>query len=177
MSLDKGSVGKTDFIEEHGLWSQDKKLLSLEIIEQVKKDNLQTIRIAWGDQHGIVRGKNVMAKDFIQTLNNGIDFQTATLFFDTTNNMFAPMFEPDAGIGIPELSGGPDAILVPDPTTFKILPWAHKTGWILSDMHFQSGQPCPFDTRNILKKILKELDAKQWTYVVGIEIEFYITKL
>ena len=36
MSLDKGSVGKTDFIEEHGLWSQD-KLLSLEIIEQVKK--------------------------------------------------------------------------------------------------------------------------------------------
>ena len=54
-----------------------------------------------------------MARDFIQSLNNGIDFQTATLFFDTTNNMFAPMFEPDAGIGMPELAGGPDAILVP----------------------------------------------------------------
>ena len=177
MSLDKGSVGKINFIEEHGLWSEDMKRQSLELIKQVKKEDLQTIRVAWGDQHGIVRGKNVMARDFIQSLNNGIDFQTATLFFDTTNNMFAPMFEPDAGIGMPELAGGPDAILVPDPSTFKILPWAHKTGWILSDMHFQSGKACPFDTRSILKKMLKELNTQKWTYVVGIEIEFYITKL
>ena len=177
MSLDDGSVGKTNFIEDYGLWSEEMKLHSRDIIKKVKLNNLQTIRVSWGDQHGIVRGKNVMAKDFIQSLSNGIDFQTATLFFDTTNNMFAPMFEPDAGIGMPELSGGPDAILVPDPSTFKILPWAKKTGWILSDMYFSSGIPCPFDTRSILKRTLEELNKKKLTYVVGIEIEFYITQL
>ena len=68
MSLDKGSVGKINFIEEHGLWSEDMKRQSLELIKQVKKEDLQTIRVAWGDQHGIVRGKNVMARDFIQSL-------------------------------------------------------------------------------------------------------------
>ena len=177
MPLDEGSVGKTNFIEDHGLLSQEMKALSLDIIKQVEMKGLQTVRVAWGDQQGIVRGKNVMVKDFIQSLKNGIDFQTATLFFDTTNNMFAPMFEPDAGIGMPELAGGPDAILVPDPNTFKILPWAEKTGWILSSMYFPSGEPCPFDTRNILKKILEETVKKDFTYVVGIEIEFYITQL
>jgi len=118
MSLDKGSVGKTNFIEEHGLWSEDMKRQSLELIKQVKKEDLQTIRVAWGDQHGIVRGKNVMARDFIQSLDNGIDFQTATLFFDTTNNMFAPMFEPDAGIGMPEVGIFPSDA-----------PNAFATGW------------------------------------------------
>ena len=43
-------------------------------------------------------------------------------------------------------------------------------------MHFQSGKACPFDTRSILK-MLKELNTQKWTYVIGIEIEFYITKL
>ena len=80
MSLDEGSVGKTNFIEDHGLWSQEMKALSLDIIKQVEMKGLQTVRVAWGDQHGIVRGKNVMVKDFIQSLKNGIDFQTATLF-------------------------------------------------------------------------------------------------
>ena len=75
---------------------------------------------------------------------------------------------------MPELAGGPDAILVPDPNTFKILPWAEKTGWILSSMYFPSGAPCPFDTRNILKKILEETVKKDFTYVVGIEIEFFV---
>ena len=57
MSLDKGSVGKTNFIEEYGLWSEDMKRQSLDLIKKVKKEDLQTIRVAWGDQHGIVRGK------------------------------------------------------------------------------------------------------------------------
>ena len=51
-----------------------------------------------------------MAKDFIQSLNNGIDFQTTALFFDTTNNMFAPMFE------LIRVSGYPN--FLEDPTPF-----------------------------------------------------------
>ncbi len=177
MFKNDGSVGKKDFVEKNKLWDSEQNRLARNIEEEVKRLNLKTIRIAWGDQHGIVRGKNVMARDFLQSLRNGIDFQTATLFFDTTNNLFAPMFSADAGIGVAELAGGPDAILVPDPTTFKILPWVPDTGWILSDMYMPSGNPCPYDTRAIMKRMLSELHSQGMEYVAGLEVEFYITKL
>ena len=87
------------------------------------------------------------------------------------------MFSADAGIGFAELAGGPDAILVPDPSTFKVLPWVPNTGWILSDMYMPSGELCPYDTRGIMKKTLRELRAQEMEYVAGLEVEFYITKL
>ena len=98
---------------------------------EIEEKKLRTVRVAWGDQHGIVRGKNIITHDFLHVLRNGQDFQTATLFMDTTNNLFAPMFASGGGIGIAELAGGPDSILVPDPTTFRVLPWAPHTGWVL----------------------------------------------
>ena len=88
-----------------------------------------------------------MAHDFLLALKNGVDFQTATLSMDTTNNFFALLFTSDAGLGMPSLAGGPDAILVPDPTTFRVLPWAPR-----SEMYLASGEPMPFDTRQVLKR-------------------------
>ena len=177
MSLEKGSVGQLGFIEKHGLWSDEDRDAAASIEAQIREHGLKTIRVAWGDQHGIVRGKHVMAHDFLHVLNNGIDFQTATLFMDTTNHFFAPMFSTDAGIGMEALAGGPDSILVPDPKTFRILPWAPHTGWVLSEMYLASGQPCPFDTRSLMRRMLGELRESGLDYVAGLEVEFYITRL
>jgi glutamine synthetase len=171
------SVGKVGFVEQHGLWTDQQREAAERIVAEVEQRQLKTIRVAWGDQHGVVRGKNIMAHDFLVALRNGIDFQTATVFFDTSNNMIAPMFSSTGGLGVTELAGGPDAILVPDPSTFRILPWANKTGWVLSDMHLNDGRPMPFDSRRVLRKALDELAATGNEYVAGLEVEFYITKL
>ena len=98
--------------------------------------------MSWGDQHGVVRGKTLTTHDFLVALRNGQDFQSATLYMDTTNNLFAPMFASGGGVGMTELAGGPDTILVPDPTTFRVLPWTPKTGWVLADMYFAPGSTC-----------------------------------
>ena len=50
------------------------------------------MRISWGDQHGILRGKTLEVDHFLSVLRNGKDFQTATLIFDTTNNPVVPPF-------------------------------------------------------------------------------------
>lgn len=122
MSIQDGSVGQLDFVTRFGLHTPA-QLAAIERIEEaIAKHRLRTVRIAWGDQHGVVRGKHVMVHDFLLALKNGVDFQTATLFMDTTNNLFAPMFSSDAGLGMTALAGGPDAILVPDPLTFRVLP-------------------------------------------------------
>jgi glutamine synthetase len=96
---------------------------------------------------------------------------------DTANHLIAPIFDSGAGIGFAALAGGPDAILVPDPTTFRVLPWAPHTGWVLSEMYLASGEPCPFDSRHVMKRALGELAASGYDYVAGLEVEFYITKL
>jgi glutamine synthetase len=177
VSAQEGSVGKQGFVAAHSWWGDEEIEAASRIESEIKRLNLRTIRVAWGDQHGIVRGKNVMAHDFLLALKNGIDFQTATLFFDTTNHMFAPMFSGDAGIGMEALAGGPDAILVPDPTTFRTLPWAPNTGWILSEMYLSSGEPCPFDSRGLMRRTLKKLSNRGFHYLAGLEVEFYITRL
>lgn len=177
MSLQDGSVGKRGFIEKHGLWNEAQREAARRLEATIKQHDLRTIRVAWGDQHGIVRGKNVMAHDFLLALRNGVDFQTATLFMDTTNHIFAPMFARDAGLGMTQLAGGPDAVLVPDPLTFRVLPWVPRTGWVLSEMYLGSGEPCPFDTRLLMRRALETLGEVGLDYVAGLEVEFYITKL
>ncbi|MSR15767.1 MAG: glutamine synthetase [Gammaproteobacteria bacterium] len=177
-TLQDGSVGQLDFVTRHGLMSEEQLAAIPRIKALIEQHRLRTIRIAWCDQHGLVRGKHVMVHDFLLALRNGVDFQTATLFMDTTNNMVAPLFAKQAGgIGVASLCGGPDAILVPDPLTFRVLPWAERTGWILSEMHLNTGEPVPFDTRALFKRSLAKLHQRGLDWVGGLEVEFYICKL
>ena len=37
--------------------------------------------------------------------------------------------------------------MLPDPSTFRVLPWARKTGWLLADVYLADGRPVPFATR------------------------------
>ncbi len=177
MSLQEGSLGQIAFVERHGLWNDDQRAAAARAEAAIAERDLRTVRVAWGDQHGVVRGKSVMARDFPLALRNGVDFQTATLFMDTANHLIAPIFDSGAGIGFAALAGGPDAILVPDPTTFRVLPWAPHTGWVLSEMYLASGEPCPFDSRHVMRRALGELATAGYDYVAGLEVEFYITKL
>lgn len=179
MPLDLGniSVGKVGFIEEHGLWTDMQKAAAERVRAQVREQQLETVRICWGDQHGLARGKHLTARDFMLALENGQDFQSATLIMDTTNNIIVPLFVQGGGFGIPEMTGYPDVLLVPDPTTFAILPYAPRTGWVLSDMYFSNGKPVPFSTRQLLRDALAALTEHGYGYVAGLEVEWYLTKL
>ena len=176
-SLRDIGVGKVGFIAEHGLWDDAQRDAGERLAHEVEQLGLRQIRISWGDQHGILRGKTVTVPDFLSALRNGHDFQSATLIMDTSNSIFVPLFVKGGGFGIPEMSGYPDTILVPDPTTFRVLPWVDGTGWVLSDMYFSNGRPVPFSTRQIMRTQLEALRAAGYDYVSGLELEFYITKL
>jgi glutamine synthetase len=171
------STGKIGFIERHELWSDEQKEAAKRIESEVREKGLRQVRISWADQHGIARGKTLTVDGFSAALRNGKDFQSAVLIMDTTNNIIVPLFVPGGGFGIPEMTGYPDTILVPDPTTFRVLPWAQRTGWVLADMHFANGKPVPFSTREILRNQVENLRKTGYDYVAGLEVEFYITKL
>src|SRR3546814_620161 len=63
------------------------------------------------------------------------------------------------------------------PTTFKVLPWAPHTGWILCDLYFADGRPVPFSTRQIYRQVLGRLNEAGYDYMAGLEVEFHVFKL
>ena len=164
------------FIAANGLWSQEQQEAGARLLSRLEELDLRQVRVSWGDQHGILRGKTLEIDAFRSALKEGKDFQTATLIFDTTNNPAVPPFEAH-GFGDARLTGLPDAVLVPDPTTFRVLPWADRTGWVLSEMYYRNGERVPFDTRGVLKAQLAKLESEGFSFTTGAELEFYITRL
>ena len=75
------------------------------------------------------------------------------------------------------MQGGADFLMIADPTTFRVLPWAPKTGWVLCDIYFQDGTPVPFSTRHLYRKVLRELADAGYDYMAGLEVEFHVFKL
>ena len=84
-------------------------------------------------------------------MRNGCTATTTLLAKDTSHRTVFPVFTAGGGFGMPEMEGGAEFLLIADPTTFRVLPWAEKTGWVLCDIYFRSGQPVPFSTRALYR--------------------------
>src|SRR5687767_10817813 len=72
------------FIERHGLWTPEQKRRAKAIAQQVKKDKLRLIRIAWADPHGHSRTKEVTIPAFLSALENGYNINVATTTLDAS---------------------------------------------------------------------------------------------
>jgi glutamine synthetase len=170
-------VGQVGFVETHGLADDARRQASADVAARIRDAGLRTVRTVIVDQHGAARSKHLSAEAAISALDNGLDFSGAIYSMDTSNSVFPPAFAAGGGFGIAEFSGFPDVVIVPDPATFKILPWADRSGWMICDAYFANGKPVPFDGRTILRRQLEALDAAGYRYLVGLEVELYITRL
>ena len=75
---------------------------------------------------------------------------------DTSHRTVFPVFTSGGGFGMREMEGAADVLMVADPLSFRVLPWAPGTGWLLCDLYFADGRPVPFATRNLYKSVLDE---------------------
>jgi glutamine synthetase len=148
-----------------------------EILGEIRRRGIETVRFSFADQHGLLRSKSIAAAEVPSALKNGVGFPSSLLAKDTSNKTVFPVFTPGAGLGMPELEGAADAVMVADPATWRVLPWAHKTGWLLCDLRFPGGKPVPFDTRAILKGALARLARAGYGYRAGLEVEFHVFRI
>src|SRR5262249_23586908 len=96
---------------------------------------------------------------------------------DTAHKTVFPVFTSGGGFGMAEMEGGGDFLMIADPATFRVLPWAPQTGWVLCDIYFANGRPVPFSTRHLHPRALHKLADAGFDYVAGLEVEFHIFKL
>jgi glutamine synthetase len=165
------------FVERHGLWSDAQARAAAQVERIVKKEKLEIVRFSFADQHGVLRGKALLASEAAGAMRSGVTMTTTLLAKDTAHRTVYPVFTPGGGFAMEQMQGGGDFVMVADPTTFRILPWANKTGWMLCDIYFANGQPVPFSTRARCRDALATLAKAGFNFVAGLEVEFHLFKL
>ncbi|NKE43940.1 glutamine synthetase [Roseomonas frigidaquae] len=162
------------FVERHGLHSAAERA---DVLKQIEAAGLGVLRLAFSDQHGILRGKTIMAADAAAALANGVAMTTTLLLKDTSHRTVFPVWSAGGAMGEKAMEGAADALLIPDPATFRILPWAPHSGWILCDAYFPDGRPVPLDTRHLLRQQVSKAAELGFDFVTGLEVEFHLFRL
>jgi glutamine synthetase len=165
------------FVERHGLWSAEQARAADAVFRAIKKQKIELVRFSFADQHGVLRGKTIVAEDAPALMRSGVTMTTTLLAKDTAHKTAYPVFTPGGGFGMAEMQGAGDFVMVPDPATFRVLPWAQNTGWLLCDIYFTNGKPVPFSTRKVLRDALDRLRRHGFDFLAGLEVEFHLFKL
>ena len=165
------------FIARHGLWTDDQARCAREVAARARAENLELVRLAWSDSHGYCRAKALTLPAFDAALADGHNINVALWTLDASGARVFASFTPGGGMGLPEMTGSPNLIAVPDPATFRILPWAPGVGWVLCDEYFRDGTPFHFSARRLLRRTLEALAERGLSAVVGVEVEWYLLKL
>lgn len=140
---------------------------------------VQTVRVSCVDQHGLLRTKTVDAARLASVLHSGIGLPGSLLAKDTANNYAVPLWSPSGLPTLDALLGAQDMVMVPDPTTWRVLPWADRTGWLLCDLHHVGpgggpGEPIALSTRGLCRRAVAALGQRGLTLRAGLELELHL---
>jgi glutamine synthetase len=177
MSSSQGRAGTPSFVERHRLWSDEELEAAARVDKLIAEHALEVVRLSFPDQHGILRGKTIMAADAARALREGCSITSTLLAKDTSHRTVFPVFTAGGGFGMPEMEGGSEVLMLPDPSSFRVLPWAPRTGWLLCDLYFADGRPVPFATRHVYRQTLRRLADAGFDFMAGLEVEFHVFKL
>lgn len=162
------------FVDVHGLWGEPEYAAAAQMRRVVEERGIELLRLSFCDQHGTLRGKTLVGPAMGAGVKDGVRVPSSLVLKDTSGKSVYPVFTADAGTGIAGLGGAGDIVLIPDPKSFRILPWAPNTGWLLCDLHFPDGRPLPLSTRRVLADVLDGLAGRGYGATVGIELEFHV---
>jgi glutamine synthetase len=161
----------------HGLWddAQERRAQALE--REIRESGLGVVRLAFADAHGILHGKTLVADAMPAALRSGIAVTSTLLLKDPSGHTAFPVWTKGGGFGEAGLEGAADVLLLPDPTTFRVLPWAPHSGWMLCDVAFPDGRPVPISSRQVMRRQLAALAERGFGWIAGPEIEFHLFRV
>jgi glutamine synthetase len=135
---------------------------------------VELVRVAFSDQFGVLRGKTVTRAALPGVLRSGITVPSSLLLKDMSGKSTFPVFEALELDGYRGFSGAGDIVVVPDPSTFRVLPWSRRTAIVLSDLHYPDGRAVPYCTRGALRRALAGLTERGLGLTIGPELEFHV---
>ena len=147
----------------------------MNILKEIEAHLIKRVRFSFADQHGVLRGKTLAAVEVKHALERGVTVTSTLLLKDTSHKTVFAAFTPGGGVGMPELKGAADILMMPIQSSFRILPWAPDTAWMLCELKLQDGRPVPYDSRAVLQKALEKLGEHE--FIAGLEVEFHVFRI
>jgi glutamine synthetase len=135
--------------------------LNKQVIEAAKKNKVRFVRLWFTDILGMLKNFAIPVEELEGALGEGIGFDGSSI------EGFARIDESDM-------------VAMPDPSTFKLLPWRPKDSGaearMFCDIFTPEKKPFEGDPRYVLKKNLERAARMGYTYYVGPELEYFYFK-
>lgn len=147
------------------------------LLERLDESGVETVRVLFPDQHGILRGKTIVASALASIFASGMAAPSTVLLKDTSNRTVFSVWDGKQSGSSKPMAGAGDILLCPDPGTFRILPWSPHSAWLLCDAFDKSGDEIGFASRTVLKRALRRMAEFDMDLVVGLEVEFHVFEM
>ena len=139
----------TSFAETCGIHEAAREHAVVHTARTVRELGLDLVRGSWCDLHGK----------------------------DTSDRTAYKVFEPGGTAGLHGFGQANNLLLLPDPQSFRQLPWTPGTGWLRGQPWFADGRPVELDTRRVLQSALQQLAQAGFGMRCGLEVEFHIYRI
>ncbi len=159
------------FLVSCGLLPEDAAAEATAVVQRLDAEGIETVRVVFTDQHGILRGKTIVADRLVAAFASGIRVPSTLLLKDTSHRTVFPVW---SEAGDAPMHGASDVLLAPQPETLRILPWSPHAALIHCDVALVDGAPVRFAARAVLKRMTDELAESGLAAVMGLEVEFQI---
>ena len=167
----------TSFAQRCGVHDEAREAAARQTQQLIDAAGLELVRFVWCDVHGVTRGKTLVASAAPRALSDGVGMVSTLMLKDTSDRTVFKVFEPGGIAGLPGFEFASNLVLLPDPASFRQLPWTPASGWISGQPWFQDGRPVELDTRRVLQRALERLASAGLAMKCGLEIEFHIYRI
>jgi len=160
-----------------GLLAGDAQAQTDALMDRIEEDEIETVRFLFPDSHGVLRGKALVAGAVRTACKDGLRAPSSLILKDTSHRTVFDVWGDDAGFGAGAMTGASDLVLVPDPTTYRRLPWSPHSAWVLCDIAQTSGAAIAFASRTVLQTAIDRLAARDMALICGLEVEFHVFRI
>jgi glutamine synthetase len=137
-------------------------LTAADVVKQADEAGLRLVRFLWCGNDGTVRAKASSLRGLEGRIESGIGLTVAMQAMNALDQL-----QPVEGMGpVGEVR------LVPDPDTFRVLPYAPHLGAMVVDHVQLDGEPAPVCQRSFLKRMEDRLAERSMRLEVAFENEF-----
>ena len=140
----------------------------LPILDKLKKNKINKIKLGIFDVDGVMRGKYINIKKFESALEKDFGFCDVVFGWDTADELY------DQPTVTGWHTGFPDAPAKIDVGTFRKIPWEPGTALFIADFESPDGSPYPACPRQLCKTVLHKADAMGYKVKSAFEYEFFL---
>ena len=138
-----------------------------EVVARAGEDDVRLVRFLYCDPSGVIRGKAVHVDHLMSRMRSGVGLTRGQ---NAVNSL-------DAFVDVQGMEPVGEIRIVPDPDTYRLLPWLPRTASLLSEQlghDFEDWGAC---TRSFLKRAIAAAASRGIEVKAAFENEFYLAHM